>query len=431
MRILYLMYTQHNSLTETDNLKIGLPWVETLLGELAKHESLTIGLALPFNNNVIQKIQKDDLSIFGLPNPVNKNTFSKVYRRVTCTFSKTKIITSLLQVISDFKPDIIQIFGSENFLGLIIKLQSKPVVIHIQGYASVCASKWFTGFSKWEQVRYTGLKDLILFRGSFREFFCFRKKASTEEVILRNCKYFMGRTNFDRRISALISPGSHYFHCEEILRKEFFEKHWDFKLQNEIQCISILKGTTYKGIDVLIKAVLILKKYSNLSCKFKICGVSEDERIVKMIKMKFKKELIPGDVEYLGKLTADELVKQLCSSNFYIHPSYVENSPNSICEAMVLGMPIIAVNAGGISSLMKDEVEGILVQEGEPYSLAGAIVSLTKDYEKAKQLGHNARIRALKRHNPNDIINNLLNVYNAIINENQEKTLITKYQINC
>jgi glycosyltransferase involved in cell wall biosynthesis len=431
MRILYLMYTQRNSLTESESLNIGLPWVQTLLGELAKHESLTIGLALPFNNNVIQNIQKDGISIFGLPNPVNKNIFSKMYRRITCTFSKTKIITSLLKVISDFNPDLIQIFGSENFLGLIIKLQSKPVILHIQGYASVCAAKWFTGFSKWEQVRYAGLKDLILFRSSFREFLCFRKKVVTEEVILRNCKYFMGRTNFDRRISALVAPGSKYFQCEEIIRNEFSENHWNFKLQKEIRCISILRGTTYKGIDLLIKALLILKRYSDLSCNIKICGVSDDERIVKMIKKKFKKELIPGDVEYLGKLTAYELVKQLCSSNFYIHPSYVENSPNSICEAMVLGMPIIAVNAGGISSLIKDDVEGILIQEGEPYSLAGAIVSLTKDYEKAKLLGYNARIRALKKHNPKDIISNLLDVYNTIISENQEKTLIEECQINC
>jgi glycosyltransferase involved in cell wall biosynthesis len=203
----------------------------------------------------------------------------------------------------------------------------------------------------------------------------------------------------------------------------FFEKQWNFTLQNEITCVSILKGTTYKGIDLLVEALLILKKYSKLSFKFKICGVSEDEEIIKIIKKKFKKEINFINIEFLGKLTADDLVKQLCNSNFYVHPSYIENSPNSICEAMALGMPIIASNVGGVSTMIEDEVEGILVQEGEPYSLAGAIVSLTNDYEKAKQLGCNARIKALKRHEPNDILKNLQNIYETIINEYGRKDL--------
>ena len=95
--------------------------------------------------------------------------------------------------------------------------------------------------------------------------------------------------------------------------------------------------------------MIILKRYTTLSIKFKICGVSENEEIVKIIKKKYKKEVDFQDIEFLGKLTADNLVKQLCNSNFYIHPSYIENSPNSVCEAMALGMPVIATNVGGIN----------------------------------------------------------------------------------
>jgi len=148
------------------------------------------------------------------------------------------------------------------------------------------------------------------------------------------------------------------------------------------------------------------------------------EEIIKIIKKKFKKEINFINIEFLGKLTADDLVKQLCNSNFYVHPSYIENSPNSICEAMALGMPIIASNVGGVSTMIEDEVEGILVQEGEPTRLAGAIVSLTNDYEKAK---HNlvaiARIKALKRHERMTYWKNLQNIYETIINEYGRKDL--------
>jgi glycosyltransferase involved in cell wall biosynthesis len=231
----------------------------------------------------------------------------------------------------------------------------------------------------------------------------------------------MGRTSFDKRLVSLISPGSTYFHCEEFLRKEFFEKQWNFPLKNEVTCVSILKGTSYKGIDLLVEVLLILKKYSTFSFVFKICGVSENEEIIKIIKKKYKKEINFLNINFLGKLTSDDLVKQLCNSNFYIHPSYIENSPNSVCEAMALGMPIISTNVGGINSLIDDKIEGLLVQEGEPYSLAAAIIELINNYECAKLLGKNARKRSIRRHDPNEIVNQLLDIYKTILSENDRK----------
>jgi Glycosyltransferase len=86
-------------------------------------------------------------------------------------------------------------------------------------------------------------------------------------------------------------------------------------------------------------------------------------------------------------------------------------------------MPIIATNVGGVSTLIEDDLEGILVQEGEPYSLAGAIVELTNNYERAKTLGSNARTKAFKRHEPAAIIDSLLKIYDTITNKNGRKNL--------
>src|ERR1035437_2113459 len=424
MRILFLLYNQQDSLIEfSNNPKINLSWIDALFDELVKCESITIALAVPINNNSVQKIQKNGITVFGLPNLEKKSIFNKAYKRLTHATENIKINSYITNVINDFEPDIIQIFGSESPLGLIVRQQKKPVIIHIQGYLFVWQGKWFTGISRWEQFRYASLKDLLLMRGCYNDFFTFRKKVKMEAIIIKNCNYFMGRTNFDKRIASLISPGSEYFHCEEFIRKDFFDKHWHFPLQNDIICVSILKGTSYKGIDLLVEVLLILKKYSTLSFKFKICGASENDEIIRIIKKKYKKEINFRNIEFLGKLTADDLVKQLCNSNFYVHPSYIENSPNSICEAMALGMPIIATNVGGVSTLIEDDLEGILVQEGEPYSLAGAIVELTNNYERAKTLGSNARTKAFKRHEPAAIIDSLLKIYDTITNKNGRKNL--------
>jgi glycosyltransferase involved in cell wall biosynthesis len=424
MKILFLIYAPQQSFAAFSSSGMTkCPWVDALLEELLKSENASIGLAVPVNEYNFQKARIKNVNLYGLPNPEERNILKKAYKRLTMASDSLKVNSFLNEVIDDFDPDVIQIFGSENPFGLIIEQQKKPVVIHIQGYLEVWKGKWYSGISRWEQFRYASLKDLLLMRGSFIDFFAFRKRANIETSILKNCRYFMGRTDFDRRIASLIAPASKYSHCEEFIRKDFFEYQWNVPVSNEIKCVSILKGTSYKGIDLLVKVSLILKMYSKFSFTFKICGVSENEEIITLLKKKYKKSFKSLNIEFLGKLNADNLVNQLCTSNFYVHPSYIENSPNSVCEAMALGMPVIATNVGGLGTLIGDNIEGILVQEGEPYSMAGAILELTNNYEKAKQLGLNARLRASTRHKPDAILNNILSIYDEIICDDGRKEI--------
>jgi glycosyltransferase involved in cell wall biosynthesis len=419
MRILYLLYAQQNSFSDSgDNPGSKFPWSEALMEALAGYDNLNIALAVPVNGKSFQKQQVKGITLYGLPNPREKNFLKKIYKRIKHAPEDINVNSYAVQAINDFNPDIIQIFGTENPFGLIIPQQRIPVVIHIQGYLMVCGQKWFTGISKCDQLRYTGLKDLLLMNGSYHEFFEFRNRAEREDAIIKSCSYFMGRTTFDNRIVSLISPGSKYFHCEEFIRKNFFREKWNATLTDQISLVSILKGTTYKGIDLLIETLLVLKKYSALKFSLTICGVAEAEEVVRILKKKYKKDIADLNISFAGRQTADGLAKQLCNSNFYIHPSYIENSPNSVCEAMALGMPVISTNVGGICSLMDDGVDGLLVQEGEPYSLAAAVINLINNYEYAKLLGENARKRSVGRHAPDQIVKQLLSIYETILTEN-------------
>lgn len=418
MRILYLSYNQKDSLPTNTNVRTKCPWIDAMLDELLKYEFITIALAQPVNSRDFQKNINEGVTLYGLPNTKGKNIFKRVYKNLIHAPENIKINSYIPQAINDFEPDIIQIFGSENPFGLIAGHINKPVVLHIQGFLTIWQEKWFSGISKWEQFRYARLKDILLVRGVFNEFYSFRKRAEREGVILSNCRYFIGRTGFDKRIASLLSPDSRYFHCEEFIRKDFFETQWNQPLGNIVKCVSILKGTSYKGIELLVKTFSILKTHTSYSFELSICGVSEKEDIIGIIKKKYKKEFDLLDIKFLGSLTSDNLVKQLCNSNFYIHPSYIENSPNSVCEAMVLGMPVISTNVGGITSLINDKVEGLLVQEGEPYSIAGAIKELVNDYDFARLLGKNARQRSLLRHNPSVIGERLIEIYKTILSVN-------------
>lgn len=48
-------------------------------------------------------------------------------------------------------------------------------------------------------------------------------------------------------------------------------------------------------------------------------------------------------------------VEILLRADVYVHPSYIDNSPNSLCKAQILGVPVISCNVGGISSLIEQK----------------------------------------------------------------------------
>ena len=97
-------------------------------------------------------------------------------------------------------------------------------------------------------------------------------------------------------------------------------------------------------------------------------------------------------------------------------PSHIENSPNNLCEAMILGLPCIATHAGGTASILKDHEEGFIIQDGDPWVMAGAIIEMINNPEQAILYGQNARKKALVRHDREAIVKSLLETYQDIIN---------------
>ena len=105
----------------------------------------------------------------------------------------------------------------------------------------------------------------------------------------------------------------------------------------------------------------------------------------------------------------------MCQSTMYVHTAYIENSPNSICEAQMIGIPIISTMVGGIATLVRNGVEGDLLPANDPWQLANAIVELAKDQSRMKSYSEHSRQHALERHNPDHILEQLLECYEDLI----------------
>ena len=119
----------------------------------------------------------------------------------------------------------------------------------------------------------------------------------------------------------------------------------------------------------------------------------------------------------MGSLGQDQLVDSLLSSHLDVMPSHIENSPNNLCEAMMLGLPCIATHAGGTASILRNGEEGLIIQDGDPWVMAGAIMELVSQPKQMVQFGQKARAMAMKRHDRSKIVEQLIDTYHLIIRE--------------
>ena len=112
-----------------------------------------------------------------------------------------------------------------------------------------------------------------------------------------------------------------------------------------------------------------------------------------------------------------DIANELASAHMYVHPAIIDNSPNSLCEAQIIGCPVIATNVGGIPQLVKDGETGILYPYNEPHTLAFKIMDLFKEPEKMIQISQNEITLARERHDPGKLADTIREIYLTCIND--------------
>ena len=417
MRILWFTNTPSNAYKEFDYFNYSGGWIsslETLVSETGLYE---LGICFFYNGKKYQKITKDNVVYYSVPFKYG-NAFKRILNR---HFARLIDEDSFYfeKTIDDFKPDLIHVFGTEMGYGKILLKKSEKVLFHLQGLMEPYSYVFFPpGLNKYKILKKNNL--ISIFRGMtiYHDYRAFQKRAERELNTIRSWKYFSGRTTWDKNYIGLINPDAHYFHLEESLRKEFFENEWiqpiDIDRNKEIVIGTTINPYAYKGLDLIYKVMYLMTNYKII---WKIFGIKEDDTLKKIICKFLKIQGKNKNITFFGQLCSEHLIKELKTCHFFVHPSYIDNSPNSVCEAMLLGMPVLSSSVGGIKTLIIDQTTGFLFNPYDKYDLAGLLVNLINNYEKAKQVGLNARQVALKRHSPDQIISELNKIYNFIIHD--------------
>ncbi|HTM50339.1 MAG TPA: glycosyltransferase family 4 protein [Bryobacteraceae bacterium] len=321
-------------------------------------------------------------------------------------------------LVRERRPDVIHIHGTERYYGLLAArgLVSTPCVISLQGLLGSCLQGFFGALSPRDVWRSDRLSEVATRRGLMWSYWDFQTAARREREILMGVKAFMGRTDWDRSQLYSVNPGARYFHAGEILRRDFKNHAWDLLKCDRHTVIFTNAGEPRRGIEVLLDALKLLKR-DFPDARLRLAGGIGNRRgYHRFFRRTIEESGASGSVDFLGYMDGGEMAAELSRAHVFATASYVENSPNSLCEAMQVGLPCVASYTGGIPSLVQHGETGLMFPMGDAPLLADSIARIFRSDELAAHLGDNARIEATSRHAPPKVASQTLAAYNEVAN---------------
>lgn len=416
MRVLWFSITTSLYNNERNSYNGG-GWIESL--ERIVIENSELNLAIAFTDNTLyfpyRKKELKNVTYYSMG--IKRTIFQRLKDKFSFADIDNLTISRCMSVISDYKPDVIHIFGSEWCFGLIKEKTRIPIVIHIQGcWPAYRNAMYPPGYSKLDKYFYNFFNLHKIFQELISDNQS-RHRAKREEYILRINDNYMGRTRWDFALTKLFNKNSNYYYCSEALRPNISDNKqmWKLHLDEHLKIITVGGGNVLKGYDLILKTALLLKQNSNLIFKWILCGPT----IIDMAEFEKKTGIKCRDVDIfpLGRCSAEQVKEYLLSSQIYVHAAYVDNSPNAVCEAQYLGLPVISTNVGGIPSLFSSEYPSdFLVPTNDPYYLASKIIQLNNDKNLENKLSKLNYSIAHDRHDKVSIYKSLIKCYKSITN---------------
>lgn len=294
----------------------------------------------------------------------------------------------IIQVIDDFKPDIVHI-NNINFQltpSIIYGIKKKgiPLVQTVHDYQMLCPNHLFYNF-----VKSMPCEDCI--NGSYAS--CIKYKCvhgSLVKSILAAIEaklYFLLKTY--KNIDLFICP-SNFLRKKLLAARGYYEgkiktihnfidkdKFANNNRQEDSYIVFIGRLSKEKGIEHIAGVARLLPEYN-----FVVAGSGPDEELLKDIE----------NIKLTGFIGGDELAELIGNAKVLLLPSLCyENCPLSILEALSMGVPVVTMKSGGMAELVKDGVTGTLVDERIPEGIATKLKETIENKDYYRSLKENCK----------------------------------------
>lgn len=422
MRVLWLCNIYLPAIAAELNLKASNKegWLSGICDAVKKSHDFELGICFPVPKELDGFFREiDGISYYGF---YEDTSHPETYDR--------SLEDRLKRVKEHFRPDVVHIFGTEfpHTLAMckLYEHNSDRVLVGIQGIVSINKDHYFDG-----------LPDYVVNRVTFRDFLRkdslrtqlhkYELRALNEIEAVSLAGNITGRTPFDLEFTTRVNPEAKYHFMNETLRSEFYDGHWT-KEQCEPHSVFVSQGNyPIKGLHVLFEAMPEIRahfpdvhvyvagdeitRYTTLKEKIKISSYG------KYLRELIKKYRLQDVVSFVGSIDAATFRERLLKCNVFVSPSSIENSPNSVGEAMLLGVPTVASNVGGVPGIFKGGVDGLMFENQDSKGLAEAVCTIFTDDKLVNELTGKASMHAHITHNPDTNYKRLYDIYCDIAGE--------------
>ena len=331
------------------------------------------------------------------------------------------------EILADFRPDLVHIFGTEFPHALAMtRAFRKPerTLVSMQGLVGACADSYMADLPSSVQNSVT-LRDFLRADSLRRQQEKFRIRGKREREVLSSCAHVAGRTRFDREGTLACNPKLTYHNLNETMRACFYEGSWSRKRCRSFEIFASQGDYPLKGFHYLLQAMPeILREfpgahvsvagipvtgYATLKEKLKISGYG------KYLRRLMEENHLQEKVSVLGNLSDVQMKQAYLNSHVFVCPSALENSPNCLGEAMLLGVPCAVSRTGGIPDMAQEERSALFFEKGNVHELASCICRIFRDDALAERLSGEARKQAGKNHDGDANYRRLLEIYREIL----------------
>ena len=198
------------------------------------------------------------------------------------------------------------------------------------------------------------------------------------------------------------------------MRPAFYQTRKESYASADGIVFSTTSDLSHKGTECLLEAFALLRRAGRPRATLRIAGFAAESSAGRTYARRARSLGVEAGIEWLGRLDAQRLANELAAADVFAYPTHIDNSPNALAEAMLVGLPCVATYVGGIPSMIVDARDGLLVPSRDPFALADGVCTLLDDRGLAEEVGLRARATALQRHDPETVTRRMLEIYNAV-----------------
>lgn len=395
-------------------------WMVGALNFLVQTTTNTIAIAYP-ENEVVRDSESE----------VQYYSFS--YDMASIRYDE-KLCEQFVDIYRDYMPDVIHIWGTEYIHSYAAVQAAKKlnienrIVVNIQGLVSIYSKHLAIGVSEKNRKCKT-LVDLLYDGSINRQIKLFRERGEYEKKVIEQVKNVIGRTTWDKACTKMINPSINYYFCNEILREPFYSDCvWSIENCEPYSIFVSQANYPIKGFHFLIDALgLIKENFPNV--KLYIAGECFYKRksrysfvksqylmntYEKCLYREICERHLEDNILFLGSLSATQMKERYLKSNVVVSASTIENESNTVSEAKILGVPVVASYVGGVTDRIDHMVDGVLYPCNEPYMLAYYINKIFFDSDFCTKISLNARKTGMVINNRKENGNKLLEIYEQV-----------------